>query len=231
MIYSGYGIGVDTSTLHDSLPSVDGKHLTLSAWHVTEIHSADVDEHRMRWLAAGRCRLPYTYTVRVVGQCLSGWVCYALESTSHGEPQIHRIPRKAAKARTQSMQAAAKAALNELVRGLSVGAIVRAAAPSCPACAPVLTCEPCRLCPDCICGTGERCLVTSGDQQPTLLLIVIFILGCACCFLSGLILGRRHHSPLVDGRLGRKGSGGVWLGARQSLSDGSKGGSSSSTGQ
>ena len=72
------------------------------------------------------------------------------------------------------MQAAARAALGELARGLSTGAVVLAGSARCPPC--TLSCAPC---PDCVCGAavGARLASRDDDVGGAAGLVVVFILG------------------------------------------------------
>ena len=63
------------------------------------------------------------------------------------------------------MQAAARAALGEVVRGLSTALVLRAGTPVCPACSPSLACADVR-CPACTCHGGGRCPASSAPSEP-----------------------------------------------------------------
>ncbi len=79
------------------------------------------------------------------------------------------------------MQAALKAALGEIARGISTGLVVLAGSPSCPA----VSCT-CPICPDCIChgGVAERSRRDDGgDTQGGSLA------ACAAVLLVGVLAG------------------------------------------
>ena len=73
------------------------------------------------------------------------------------------------------MQAAARAALGELARGLSTGAVVLAGSARCPPC--TLSCAPC---PDCVCGAAVGARLASRDHDDVggaASLVLVFFLG------------------------------------------------------
>ena len=107
------------------------------------------------------------------------------------------------------MQAAARQALAEISRGVSIGAVLWAGSSTCP---------PLHLkCPDCFCGAGGGTGPVRDDTGgwSALALVICFLLGAGCgCFLALLVLVR-HVLPRVpraaiagNGRLVRAGESG-----------------------
>jgi hypothetical protein len=108
------------------------------------------------------------------------------------------------------MQAAARAAVVELARGLSTGIVVLAGS-SCPpcACAPSLVCA---ACADCACYGGER-VAFGPEPLITCTGVIALVWTLVCGFIGGWYLSRLQplgaESSPETGK-GKKG-GGVWL--------------------
>ncbi|CAK0789434.1 unnamed protein product [Prorocentrum cordatum] len=90
--------------------------------------------------------------------------------------------------RDQRTQAAARAAVAELARGLSTGVVLRASSAPCPpcSCAPALSCP---ACPDCHLECGPGSIVSSPRQVPVYFVLFSYVLAALVGGLFGFIGG------------------------------------------